>query len=142
MILDAIHMTKEGDQCRVAEMETDHLLNTIRYSLRNLVKVVEASEVEADEYTQRLYGYPKVNINVAVDTVETVIAKLTPYIFEAFYRFPATNIATMEEIRQMLDLILKRDGRLITPAGLLPEALPSQEIWFDDDEDEQHQQEF
>lgn len=136
MILDAVHITKEGERCRVAEMETDHLLNTIRFQLRKLVKIVEASKIETDEYTQKLYGYPKVSVNIAVDTVEVVIARLTPYIFEAFYRFPATNIATMEEIRQMLDLILKRDGRLVTPAGLLPEPVSSQEIWFDDDDEQ------
>lgn len=142
MILDAVHITKEGERCRIAEMETDHLLNTIRFQLRNLIKVVEASEIETDEYTQKLYGYPQISTSNAVDAVEITIAKLTPYIFEAFYRFPATNIATMEEIRQMLDLILKRDGRLITPAGLIPEVVPSQEIWLGDDEDERYQQEF
>ncbi len=138
MILDAVHIDKEGARLRIAEMDTQHLLNTIRFQLRKLEKVVAASETKQDDYTAKLYNYRQIDINEAVEAVEMTIALLTPYIFEAFYRFPEVNITTMEEIQQLLNTILRREGRLITPAGLLPERASSQEMLFlGEDDDEQ-----
>lgn len=130
MILDHTHISQDGTKQRVAEMETTHLLNLIRYKLRWLEKVVQASESKQDKYTSKLYGLAEIDVEDAAYQVERTIAALTPYIFEAFFRGEEViQNPRFGDIVELLQFVLKRDNRLIVPNGLqLPEKVQGEII--------------
>ena len=113
-LLGLTHTTKDGKVMRIAEMDTPHLLNTIRLELRKANEVLVASRNPGNRYTSRLYGRKSITPEEAADTVNEVLAHLLPYVFEAFFRYreiPGYQ-PTMENILELLISVMHREGQL------------------------------
>ena len=100
MTLKARHTTAEGKTLLVAEMDNDHLLNTINLALGKVeqiavefTRIVSANEAEDTPYSEAwriMYDIPKKSAKSAAKeyaaTVEMAAEYLAPYIMELFTR--------------------------------------------------------
>ena len=100
MTLKARHTTAEGKMMLVAEMDNDHLLNTINLALgkvervaNEFTQIVSTSETEDTPYSEAwriMYDIPKRSAKSAAKeyaaTVEMAAEYLAPYIIELFTR--------------------------------------------------------
>ena len=104
-----IHVTNEGVQMMVCEMEDNHLLNTIKLYCRQLKKVVSLIRAAApmDEYDRALYGIDTLKPEDAAKLTQRFATKLAPYVLEASLR--GLDVSTY------LQDAFDRDGRVILP---------------------------
>jgi hypothetical protein len=100
-------------------METLHLMNTIRFSLRKIVDIVPAEEVKpSNPYKDALYGVVALKPEVIAGLVNDALEGLAPYIFEAFFRSNETGtdfekvIQVRNECLALLETILGRRTKL------------------------------
>jgi len=115
--MQATHTTRTGDVMLVSQMETDHLLNTIRFALRKMVELVpSATPVETNPYKEALYGKQSLNPVQIAELINGAMASLSPLIVEAFFRMKEIKSAKLEtiydEIHAQLEIVLARSGKL------------------------------
>jgi len=129
MILNHIHVTKEGKRLRVAELETIHLLNILRGYFRKANEIFVASQQNSKDdslnrYKNKLYGYRSVDPETAALAIEETLETVMPYIFEALFRADELkNYKEWEELRGFMQSVLQREGKLDTGLTLLPPSV-------------------
>jgi hypothetical protein len=90
--LKAKHTTKKDEVMLISQMETDHLLNAIRFTLRKMVDLVSTTtQVEENQYKNALYGKNPLTPEQIADLINGAISGLAPYIVEAFFRVDEIN---------------------------------------------------
>lgn len=142
MITNRIHNTKDGESLLVAQMDTSHIMNTIRMVVRKLYEVVVRSEKKYSRYEMKLYNTSYVSPEETAARVQDGLEWLSPYFFEAFFRMDevfsdedlcATWLGTIENLKY----ILKRESALSRDIPALPASIeaiyaPETENDFDD----------
>jgi hypothetical protein len=139
--LQAIHTTKDNQQMLISQMETLHLLNTIRFSLRKMEKAIPVeAPTPANPYRDALYGKQVIPPEEIARIINDALEGIVPYIFEAFFRSAEINSqANLQSVRDecisLLETILGRRTKLenFKPTNLL--SLPVGSIPNEDDED-------
>lgn len=121
--LQATHTTKDGTTYLVTQMENQHLLNTIRYFLRQAVDVIPNNEEVSNPYKDALYGTRKrLNPEEAAFAINRLLFELSPYIMEAFFRQKELQVACFQsvinDILSLMKKIYARDSKLETPKNL------------------------
>jgi len=115
------HVTKDGDRLLIAEMEDEHLLNTIKVFTRQAKKLNAAAHAKqaSDPYLCSLYGVRNIDPETAAQGVRMAIIKMYPYLAEAWFRR-----LNDDELHDMLAEILGRDGQMeIQIVPLLPDPV-------------------
>ena len=85
-MLQQLHHSTDGSIKLIAEMETSHLLNYLRFTLRRLWTVVLESQEKKNSYTNNLYGKRVLTQEEAAAMANKTLQHLAPYTFEAFFR--------------------------------------------------------
>ena len=83
------HTTRDGDSMLIAEMDTPHLINTVKFHLKriNQVKAAVGTVDTGSRFNDRLYGRRStMEPEQAADLVSKIMEKLEPYLAEAFVR--------------------------------------------------------
>lgn len=134
MTLKARHTTAEGRTMLVAEMDNDHLLNTINLALGKVeqiavefARIVSASETEDTPYSEAwriMYDIPKRSAKSTAreyaQTVEMTAKYLAPYIMELFTRnFTDQQNARIGVLRHRWQTVVGRSAP-ISRSHILP----------------------
>ena len=91
-----VHVTKDGKRMLIGQMESSHLLNTIKLLGKNIEEAqsVIAGSQAFDSTTQILSGFDQRELrDVAAKTLKAYHEKMQPYVFEAALR--GINIASI-----------------------------------------------
>lgn len=129
--LKAIHVTATGSKMLIAQMETQHLLNTVNYAFTKISALVPQTVVEKtpqSSYRSALYGQQEVNPKIAAQIVSDSYDAIAPYALEVMFRMEeiAQNDSYMEtfrEIRKQMETLLQRTGKLEDLCNL-PSVVP------------------
>jgi hypothetical protein len=121
-----VHTTKEGDRMLIAEMESMHLLYTIRLHLRMLKRILDAvstGEEEEISYFDHLYEKQVISVEDAATMVRDHFPMLYPYLAEAFLRVPEFmangEVAVLYgEVHSLMIVVLGRDKAIDKRPGI------------------------
>lgn len=134
------HTTKDGTVMFIAEMEDDHLKNTILMITNTLraAKLALGGNVGLSKFNKAMFGIDDVtNEAKAKSLIQSCYDKVCPYVFEAALRGL--------DISKQLQDVFEREGRI--EIGLLPGAqiaieythdlndFGNPQVWEDDKED-------
>jgi hypothetical protein len=101
----------------IAQMETRHLLNTIRSTMRKMDSVISMSQEKNDVYRFILYGKQSISPRDAADLINEAIEGSAQYFVECFFRMGEVfvNPGYLEiynEIQQIMATVYQREGVL------------------------------
>lgn len=82
------HRTRDGTTMLIAQMDDEHLCNTIYCLLRKVQEAQMAAQNidTATKFQRRLYNLPEVSEEEVADMTRAVIQGLYPYLAEAYLR--------------------------------------------------------
>jgi len=112
------HVTRDGERMLIAEMDDEHLLNTLKAFARAAKKLhgMLGGKQTSDPYLCSLYGVERIDPEVAAMKIRQAIVKMYPYLAEAWFRRLVDD-----DLRDMLAEVLGRDGQMeIQIVPLLP----------------------
>ena len=137
-LLQAVHVTKEGKRMLIAEMDDDHLLNTIHLFVKAMNEVYLASRGVSNKYQSKLYGVEVLDPEQAAIMINDFLSQAAPYFFEAFFR--SSTLVRMEKHETIINLMrsfLEREGKLTLAVGTRIPKLSSGTAadYLDEDDD-------
>jgi hypothetical protein len=115
--LKTVHNTAQGERMLISQMETRHLLNTIRLGVRKMKTIVSVSQEKDETFRAELYGKQTISPKEGADLINAAFDEMSVYFVEIFFRFGevVSNQAYMDlynEIQRDLAIVFMREGQL------------------------------
>jgi hypothetical protein len=115
--LKTVHVTAQGERMLITQMETRHLLNTIRSNMRKIASVTSISQEKDDVYRSTLYGKKSISPKDAAELVNEGIEGSAQYFVECFFRMGEVfanpgYLDIYNEIQQLMATVYLREGVL------------------------------